>query len=131
MQTKEAPDPKFAPGFRLLKHDKWAIGIFTISTIVFWKASPLLSFCSFMAAAHFFLFCNVFRIRRLPELIWSAVFLTTVYLQSRGHLSLMTMVTVCELVALILIAVSIRQKDYHGILWKKFNPELESWWKLK
>ena len=67
--------PRFAPGFRL-----------SITDIVFILAGILtallarkeIAIPAAVAVGHFFLFCNVFRIRRRPELIWTAAYLVLV-----------------------------------------------------
>ncbi len=131
MQNRVNPNLLFAPGFRLLKHDRWVLGMGGVATLAIFETSSLLSLGFFMATFHFFLFCNVFRIKRVPELIWSSVFLGSVYYYSRGYLELLMMFAICEGVAVVLIIASVLREDYHGIMWKTFNPQLEKWWIAK
>lgn len=131
MTPHENPKPVFAPGFRILTHDKWVLMIASSLTIIIYQYSELMSLVIAMAALHFFLFCNVFRISRLPELLWSAVFVGSAYLLNRGTFSVSTMILVSEVTAAALILWSCRQPDYHGIYWRRWNPDLQKWWESK
>ncbi|CAK0768307.1 conserved membrane hypothetical protein [Gammaproteobacteria bacterium] len=80
---------------------------------------------------HFFLFCNVFRMARLLELVWAgffvalaAVTILTSILTWYVTLS-MTLAITC-----ILVAIQIRKPSYHGIFWKQVNPRLPQWYEL-
>ena len=60
---------QFNPGFRLSKID---IGVILTSLTVagvLYEYSGVLSFIVLFVVAHFFLFCNVTRMARIPELI--------------------------------------------------------------
>jgi hypothetical protein len=79
--------------------------------------------------AHFFLFCNVLRMSRPLELIWAALFVllaaSTFYFDLppwNYTLAVMLVVT------LILAFVQILLPSYHGVFWRKLNPNLEQWW---
>ena len=68
------PAQRFTPGFRISLFDVLVliagmIGAFIVGVQVWW-AGMVIGF----VVGHFFLFCNVFRIGRKPELIWAAVF---------------------------------------------------------
>ena len=79
--------------------------------------------------SHFFLFCNVFRIARKPELIWAAVFTaltgSTVVTNKPGWIITFTS---SFLVAVVLIYLETRKPHYHGIGWQRINPGLREWW---
>ena len=66
--------PKFAPGFRLSVFDVMILtaGIGSAAGLgkEYWPASLIV----LTVVGHFFLFCNVFRISRRPELLWAGVF---------------------------------------------------------
>ena len=65
----------FSPGFRLSFFDVVILFAGLIGAIVLgvqiWWAGMIIGF----VVLHFFLFCNVFRISRPPELVWAAVFI--------------------------------------------------------
>lgn len=80
--------------------------------------------------AHFFLFCNVFRISRILELIWAVVFVSlagsTIVQQSPGW---GPTIVISLVVSLTLIGLEISKPSYHGIGWRTLNPNLGEWWK--
>ena len=89
-----------------------------------WQLGVLLLYVK----AHFFLFCNVFRINRGPMLIWAAVFVGLFYFDHLGGFpgAAIFFGAVSGLAAL-LIAWQTRRPDYHGILWRTWNPGLPAW----
>lgn len=119
----------FAPGFRISLLDAVVlitgmIGAFIASSYAWW-AGMVIGF----VVGHFFLFCNVFRIARKPELIWAAVFIIltgpTVLTGMPGWI--VTFIG-SLIVAVVLIYLETQKPSYHGILWSKFNPGLREWW---
>ena len=121
--------PKFAPGFRLSVFDViiLAAGIGSASWLRkdYWPASLII----FMVVGHFFLFCNVFRISRKPELLWAGFFTL-----------LAGSTTLCDFpgwavsialtlgVTILVVATEMRKPAYHGIFWRRINPGLREWW---
>ncbi len=79
--------------------------------------------------AHFFLFCNVLRVSRPLELVWAVLFVL---------LSASTILTsfppwsytfsTMLLVTAILTVVQIQRPSYHGVFWRRLNPNLPQWW---
>jgi len=72
--------------------------------------------------AHFFLFCNTFRIGGERSLIWVFSFLVNAYfwLQSQNfliHISIQTLITAA------LITQCVFGKNYHGFACDRINPE--------
>ena len=79
-----------------------------------------------VVVAHFFLFCNVFRVRRSLELIWAAVFLVNAFawmladaFSWPGVLAVQTPITAAFIVA------EIKSPDYRGIFARSLNPRLD------
>ncbi len=82
--------------------------------------------------AHFFLFCNVFRIARTLELIWAAIFVALTYCTIMlGVPDWSLTIGGCVLVTTTLIVIELRKPSYHGILWKRINPHLLQWWESR
>jgi len=79
--------------------------------------------------ATFFIFCNVFRVSRLPELIWAAIFLalaaSTLLAGFPGWF--VTVSVACGVCAVIVVA-EFRRPSYHGVFWQRINPRLPEWW---
>jgi hypothetical protein len=90
-----------------------------------WWAGAVIGF----VVGHFFLFCNVFRIARKPELLWAGAFValcgSTILTDLPGW-TVTFAGSVC--LTLILILREMKKPSYHGILWRRVNPELPQWW---
>lgn len=122
--------PKFAPGFRISMRDILAIVLGAVATASMAPVDRWLSLSIAFVTLHFFLFCNVFRIPRLPELIWAAVFLSLA--ASAIFFSAITWPLVYLLsaaVTLVLVPWEMRRPSYHGVGWRLFNPRLPDWWR--
>jgi hypothetical protein len=124
--------PAFAPGFRLSVAHGFVLlggvaGIIIMSTIVWWWG-----FVLGFVLGHFFLFCNVVRMARPLELLWSGVFVAlagaTIVLETPGWLA----TTLLSLVVTgIVLVVEMRKPSYHGVGWKWINPGLPAWWESR
>lgn len=119
---------EFKPGFRLSKIDSvFLLAALIISTIGY-PYSSMISFAILFVTGHFFLFCNVFRLSRLPELIWSVSFVTLSTVTSISNApSWVVSASICIGLAFVLIALETRKPGYHGIFWEKLNPDLPIW----
>ena len=78
---------------------------------------------------HFFLFCNVFRVRRRFELIWAgcfiANFLGNVWLVEDRAISLLLLLALQSPVTIFFIWIELRSERYHGIGCRLANPDLQ------
>lgn len=123
------PDSIFNPGFRLSLFDVLVliagmIGAFVVGSQVWW-AGLVIAF----VVGHFFLFCNVFRIARKPELIWASVFILLTSSTALTQKPAWTVTfTLSFLVAVVLIYLETKKPHYHGIGWQRINPGLREWW---
>ena len=120
-------DKRRAPGFRFW----WWDGLTIVAGVFLaWLAWPLLGKLALVfpvTLAHFFLFCNVFRLRRNYELVWTGAFLVNLgYWILFRELGWVEVLAVQTPVTLILIAAEARSSRYHGVFWEKVNPELEA-----
>ena len=122
----------FAPGFRLSRFDililsTGIIGSAFAATQAWW-AGAIIGF----VVLHFFLFCNVFRIARKPELIWAAAFLllagSTILTGVPGWI---TAFPLSGALSIFLIWKETKNPGYHGIAWNHWNPNLPTWWEQK
>ncbi len=122
----------FNPGFRLSGFDCVILGIGLSGSVVIGLQIWWLGMTVAFVVLHFFLFCNVFRISRIPEAIWAAVFValagSTIAADVPGWLA-------TALVSLALSTVLIwretKRPAYHGLGWKRWNPGLPGWWKAR
>ena len=111
------------PGFRFSQTDAIAIVVGAVVTGIAWRFLPSAAPLFLVVLAHFFLFCNVFRVRRSSELVWGAVFLVNVV----GWLALsefhwLGVLALQAPVTIVVIALEIRSSGYHGVLWRRINP---------
>jgi hypothetical protein len=116
----------FAPGFRFSILDGVILAA-GMSAVVF--APRDLAIVAAMAVGHFFLFCNVFRMSRPPELIWAATFtaLSAVNL-CWGVPGWPVLIPAAIVLAAVLIALETKKPRYHGVGWRRLNPGLPEWW---
>ncbi|XOF34073.1 MAG: hypothetical protein ACL93V_01885 [Candidatus Electrothrix sp. YB6] len=117
--------PEFRPGFRLSAVDIIVLILGAVWSILLHGMDNPLGLLIFFTFAHFFLFCNVLRMRRSFELIWAALFLlaagSSLFFRVPGWpgtIVIMLGITV------ILAILQMRQPSYHGVFWKRINPDL-------
>jgi hypothetical protein len=120
--------PEFKPGFRLSVLD---IAVLAAGLVLACIATRDIAIIAGSAVFHFFLFCNVFRIRRIPELIWAGIFvlLSSATIATGKPTWGITLVASTGIAALM-IWMETKVPSYHGVLWRKGfvigSPYLES-----
>lgn len=121
--------PRFEPGFRASTADLCAIAAAACGAAALSDSFRTASLIIIVTTLHFFLFCNVFRIRRRPEMIWAGVFfllsVATIRLEVPGWPAT---IAAAAAVAAGLIARETRHPSYHGVGWERLNPGLRAWW---
>ena len=82
-----------------------------------------------MAAGHFLLFCNIFRVRRSYELIWTGIFLINVLgWHYSGDLNWLYLLLIQIPVSCLAIGAEMRSERYHGVACRRLNVEhIEKW----
>lgn len=120
--SNPAPQRRYqckAHGFRLSRMDVGVIVSVIVLTVV---ARPWLGEMSWLfaiVAGHFFLFCNVFRIHRKYELVWSGLFVINVStLCVIGAVDWGLVLAAQSPITALFIVLSFVQRDYHGVLWR-------------
>jgi hypothetical protein len=77
---------------------------------------------------HFFLFCNVFRVRRSHELAWAGAFLVNALAwQLLASFSWLGVLAVQLPLSAVVIVVEMRSPSYHGVWARRLNPRLDEW----
>ena len=115
-------------GLRLSAVDATVLVLTAAGTVLGWRRTDGVILLLPFVVGHFFLFCNVFRIRRKPELVWGSVFLllcVTSFLLGQFSVSWL-----CGLqlgVTLVILFIEIRHPRYHGIFARTLNPRLEEY----
>lgn len=126
-----SPDiPRYAPGFRFSWTD--AVVLVVGAVLITWLArfSSELAVMAAFVIGHFFLFCNVFRIGRKPELVWAGAFIALAALSlGLEWLELRLALGLALGLSILLILRETRLPRYHGVFWKRVNPGLPEWWR--
>ena len=119
---------KFKPGFRFSVFDAIVLVMASCLALFLNSYNYLYSALVVFVILHFFLFCNVVRMSRIPELIWASFFLFIFYLHLKlSVLSFNTALVSCILLTSILVLLESRKPSYHGIFWQRLNPKLPDW----
>jgi hypothetical protein len=119
----------FSPGFRFSKQDGIILFLggwvgMDLAAVMFW---PGVAVC--LVIAHFFVFCNIVRMKRAFELAWAGIFIclmaSTNFL---GAPSWPVSLLFSLLAAAILVGLELWKPSYHGAFWRVINPDLPQWW---
>ena len=113
-------------GFRLPGGDLVVLCIGALASFTIWDFIGELSVMILFTVGHFFLFCNVFRVRRKPELIWAVVFVLNMTLMNFTS-ETYGMLQACGVQFILTIAIiieSMRRPDYHGVLSRRINGKI-------
>lgn len=123
---------KFNPGFRISKLDIAFIIVALGFAVWLYGYSAKLSFVVLFVVAHFFLFCNIVRMSRTPELIWGSIF-SIVFISSMqyGFPPWYAAISLALVATVVLVALELKKPSYHGVFWIKVNPELPEWFSRK
>lgn len=131
MDTTTCAIPSHRPrtcGLRLSALDVVVIVLAILVGIgAYWVSNGFSLFVPFVVG-HFFLFCNVFRIRRRPELIWAGIFVINCaawLLAGIPNLPLMCAAQLPVTVAILL--KELRVPTYHGIFARRVNPRIDDY----
>lgn len=115
-------------GFRLSKMDVAVLAGATVSGTAAYQISAGYSLFLPFVVFHFFLFCNVFRIARKPELVWAAVFLLHSFAWSlSGTFNIVLLFGLQSLFTAGVIFRETRQPNYHGVFSRQLNPRIDDY----
>lgn len=107
-------------GFRFSAVDLLAIAVCIISTWVAWPYLGEIALLFPITLGHFFLFCNVFRIHRMFELLWAGVFVVNVsYWALVGQFDWLNVLVIQTPLTATLIISECLNPRYHGIFCNK------------
>lgn len=118
----------FKPGFRLSVLDIAFILLGVAGACFFINSSPNFSVIILFVLVHFFLFCNIVRMSRASELIWAVVFVLLCLASLKLQWVPFYLVFLLSiLVTSMLVASEVQKKSYHGVAWRRLNPNLQNW----
>ena len=113
-------------GFRLSAVDVAFLAITSAAFILLYGRIGDAVWAIPFAVGHFFLFCNVFRVRRSYELIWVGLFFVNAGAwMAAGRFSWAMVTAVQAPLTIAAIALEMRSPAYHGILARRINPRLD------
>lgn len=123
---------KFNPGFRISRFDIAVIVTALATAVWLYGYSEKFSFMVLFVVAHFFLFCNVVRMSRIPELIWGGIFsLGCIYSLYYGFTPWYMAILLALVSTVVLVLLELKKPSYHGVFWLKVNPQLPEWFSKK
>jgi hypothetical protein len=115
-------------GFRFSATDLVALAAFAVAAVGLHHVGSGLWWLVAIAAGHFFLFCNIFRVVRRRELIWAGLYVLNVaFWLLLDRLDWLNVVA-CQLpVSAGIIAWELKAARYHGIFAAHLNPSLNDY----
>ena len=121
--------PRRTAGFRLSIVDVLFIAAAAVATILLRKRLDTLVWVIPFSVGHFFLFCNVFRVRRAYELAWVAAFFVNIVSWAAAARLQWPIVFATQLpFTLMAIVLEMRSREYHGIGSRRINAaHLDEW----
>ena len=125
----DPPPPAFAPGFRFSATDAAALLLGAAATAAIAAVHAGLGAAAGIAVGAFFLFCNVVRASRPAELTWAAASLALSAAAAAGVVGWPVALGAAVAAALAVWGYELRRPGYHGVGWRRFNPELPAWWR--
>lgn len=112
-------------GFRFVATDAVTIGVVVAAALLLWRMENPLWWLLTIVAGHFFLFCNVFRLRRKLEFVWAALFLMNLsFWLYFGRLDWWRVLSAQLPISLFVIVLELRSQWYHGVFAERMNPQL-------
>ena len=119
----------FKPGFRLSVLDAVVLAAGSIAALALAQTVWWAGFIVAFAVGHFFLFCNIVRMRRALEVPWAALFTAlaagTLVFDVPGWPATITLSLLATAAA---VTFELRSPSYHGLGWRAINPQLPAWW---
>ncbi len=117
----------FNPGFRISILD--VLFMLAMATLAIFLAgySAYFALIATTPVVQFFLFCNVFRIRRIPELVWSGSYIIMAAMGYWNGYEPSSIIAFGLSIGGIIIFLETQPPSYHGVFWRRLNPELEAW----
>lgn len=121
----------FSPGFRLSWMDVAILVAGGAAATGVGAVDGWMGLAIAFVVGHFFLFCNVLRMSRPPELVWAVTFAVWAAASGYGVASWPMVFTVCAALTMVLAINEMRRPWYHGVGWQRLNPRLPQWWEAE
>ncbi|MES2943149.1 MAG: hypothetical protein V4772_09805 [Pseudomonadota bacterium] len=119
----------FSPGFRMSLLDGAVLLVGIAASAWAAQIDVWLGLLILFTVGHFFLFCNIVRMARALELVWTAIFLLLAVCSFLlGWPGLPVVFALTLGLTGVLVFVHARRPSYHGVFWQRINPGLPDWW---
>jgi hypothetical protein len=122
-------EPQFCPGFQISVFDACFLVTGLLLSRGLRDAAPGVALIPGYVVGTFFLFCNVFRIARRSELLWTAFFVAAAGAATMDLVGWRAVFGGSAVLSVALFLVEFRKPSYHGIWWRHINPGLPEWWR--
>jgi len=117
-------------GFRFSKFDAGVLvgtGVIAALAAAF---SPAFAALILFVLLHFFLFCNVFRVRRTKEIAWAVVLIFNMMVWIAAGSFLWWGIALLQLpVTVLVVVLEMRSPTYHGVGARAINKQLDAYLK--
>lgn len=115
-------------GFRFFGTDAVVLAVLAAAAIALRQIENPLWWILIVVAGHFFLFCNIVRIRPRFELIWAGLFIANIGVWLwLGELGWIGVLGVQLPITLCLVLIELRSDHYHGVLARRTNSRLDDY----
>jgi hypothetical protein len=115
-------------GFRFFPSDAVVIVSVALAAIPLRRIENPLWWILAIVLGHFFLFCNVFRIRRWFEMAWALIFFINIASWLLVGELIWKNVLICQLpLTAGLLFAELQSRRYHGIFARWINPRLKDY----
>lgn len=121
--------PRRTAGFRLSAVDVGFLALAAVAVVLLRERLGTWVWIIPLAVGHFFLFCNVFRVRRSYELAWVGVlFCNLIAWTAADRFSWAGVLAVQAPFTLAAILLEMRSDRYHGIFCRRINARhIDDW----
>ncbi|MDZ4820161.1 MAG: hypothetical protein SGJ20_14430 [Planctomycetota bacterium] len=119
---------RFQPGFRFFTVDGVILAVGAVLAAWLMREHFWIGVGVAFVVAHFFLFCNIVRMSRPLELVWSGVFVVVATLAAIEVIQWPVSLAIALATTAILVTIEARRVSYHGVGWQVINPRLPEWW---
>ncbi len=122
------PTLRLLHGFRFSAIDAAVLAITAVASVALYKADIAVWWMLPLVVGHFFLFCNVFRVRRNRELLWGLCLLINAsWWMTQFRFDWLPTTFTQTPITLMVIILELRSPNYHGIFAKYLNPQLPAY----
>jgi|GEM_PF-1645741 len=110
-------------GLRMSASDAVVLFLAGAAVVVLWRVPTNPGLHVLAVVGHFFLFCNIVRLRRAYELVWAVAYVVATGAAIAVGLfdAWIPLTGVLPLTAL-LVGLELRSSRYHGVGWRRINP---------